>query len=339
MKEQIDQQIKNGNIIFMGDKLPEDWYQAFLEWKSAWENHQSAEALFNMAYCYREGEGTQLDLTKALELYEKSYALGCKDAFKKLYPVMIEACNYDGLSQDEALAKDNEFRHYYKRAIEAGIPVSEYNLYLLDRAPIIRKYAALVKANDWAGFDRALANETDISNEIVADLMTARNLEVHYKSRFRGVTRYKATDLISNGSTYYAKSSGYNYKASIKIKNNSSKPVSRRVAYMRSELQGYAIAGLKPSETFSRSDKIYNDREFSLKCYASAAVAVLDTKDASDHALFFALNLPKEIKVNLKQITRDVKSPPTAAELKKERLKGIAVIVILLGIFLIYTLF
>jgi len=338
MKEQIDQQIKKGNIIFMGDKLPEDWYQGFLEWKSAWENHQSAEALFNMAYCYREGEGTQLDLTKALELYEKSYALGNKDALEKIYSVMLEACNYDGLSQDEALAKDNEFRNYYKRAIEVGIPVNEYNLYLLDRAPIIRKYAALVKAKDWAGFDRALANETDTSNEIVSDLMTARNLEVHFKRRFRGVTRYNATDLISNGSTYYAKSSGYDYKANIKIKNNSSKPVSRRVAYMMSQIQRYAITGLNPSETFSRNDKIYNDINHTLRCDSSAAVTVLDTKDASSSALFSVFNLPTEIKVDLKQITRDVKSPPTAAESKKERRKGIAVLVALLGIFLIYTL-
>jgi len=87
MKEKIDLAIKNGDIIFLGGKLPDDWYEGFITWNLMAENENKPEAYYNIAYCYLNGEGTKQDLNKAIDCYEKSAYLGLNESFVTMYRV------------------------------------------------------------------------------------------------------------------------------------------------------------------------------------------------------------------------------------------------------------
>lgn len=70
MKEKIDDAIKRGLLIFIGQRLPEDFYAAFIEWNTIANMTGAPEAHYNVGYCYANGEGTQKNVEKALHHYQ-----------------------------------------------------------------------------------------------------------------------------------------------------------------------------------------------------------------------------------------------------------------------------
>lgn len=79
MKADIEARIKEGRLIFVGEKLPEDFYHGFNIW-----SEESAKGNpigdYNIAYCYSTGNGTKKDETKAIYYYEKALAAGLTEA-------------------------------------------------------------------------------------------------------------------------------------------------------------------------------------------------------------------------------------------------------------------
>lgn len=76
----IDRAIKEKKLYFVGDALPPDWYAAFKVWSKLTADGDM-KALFNMAYCYRMGEGVEQNLLLAQEAYLKCHQYGDERAF------------------------------------------------------------------------------------------------------------------------------------------------------------------------------------------------------------------------------------------------------------------
>lgn len=85
MKDKIDQAIKSGDLFFLGNKLPEDFYSAVLEWKHLAEETQDPKSFYNLAYCYRYGEGIERDIDESVRLYRAALDGGIEKAAGKLY--------------------------------------------------------------------------------------------------------------------------------------------------------------------------------------------------------------------------------------------------------------
>jgi|GEM_PF-2001808 len=85
MKEKIDSAIKQGELFFMGSKLPEDFYSGFIEWSQIAEKTQDPKAFYNMGYCLTNGEGTNKNIREAAINYRKALAGGIQEAADRLY--------------------------------------------------------------------------------------------------------------------------------------------------------------------------------------------------------------------------------------------------------------
>lgn len=70
MKEKIDNAIKHGLLFFIGQRLPEDFYAAFIEWNHIANTTGAPEAHYNLGYCYANGEGTQKNVEKSFHHYQ-----------------------------------------------------------------------------------------------------------------------------------------------------------------------------------------------------------------------------------------------------------------------------
>lgn len=83
MKDKFDSLIKSGELFFVGEKLPEDFYHAFNIWNVASES-ENPKVQYNLGYCYTNGEGVQKDLEKGFEYYMKAFDNGILNAGKYL---------------------------------------------------------------------------------------------------------------------------------------------------------------------------------------------------------------------------------------------------------------
>ncbi|MFQ0995710.1 tetratricopeptide repeat protein [Gilliamella sp. BG2] len=83
----IDIAIKQKELFFIGESLPRDWYEGFILWEKIAKTGEP-KALFNMAYCYYTGEGTEKNIEKAIEYYEKSADKGLSDAYYYIYKML-----------------------------------------------------------------------------------------------------------------------------------------------------------------------------------------------------------------------------------------------------------
>lgn len=81
MEEKFDKLIKSGDLFFIGEKLPSDFYQAYNTWSEEAEK-DNPKAFYNLAYCSLHGEGTEKDLDKALTLYTTAFEKGIKKSGK-----------------------------------------------------------------------------------------------------------------------------------------------------------------------------------------------------------------------------------------------------------------
>jgi TPR repeat protein len=80
----------------------------------------SAEAQYNLGYCYQAGIGTERDLTKSIEWYSKSAEQGWNDA---LYAMMMAYGNGQGVNQDSKKAFE-----YALRCADNNDPTCMFNV-------------------------------------------------------------------------------------------------------------------------------------------------------------------------------------------------------------------
>lgn len=112
MKEQIDLAIKEDKIFFLGEKLQDDWYQAFAEWSDIARKDNNPEAYFNMAYCYLTSNGIKKNIEKAIEYYELAGSLGLNEAYTHAYKARAEYVFKDDI---------NDYISYLETLKEKGV--------------------------------------------------------------------------------------------------------------------------------------------------------------------------------------------------------------------------
>lgn len=113
MKEKIDGLIKNGLLYFIGNKLPDDFYSALIEWTDIANKTNDPKAHYNIAYCYNVGEGTQPDFERAKHHYMLAVEGGIQAAGLRLLrmqrkatlklPEKLQLFSNNRLSSEEAM--------------------------------------------------------------------------------------------------------------------------------------------------------------------------------------------------------------------------------------------
>ncbi|MCE9984186.1 Uncharacterised protein [Enterobacter hormaechei] len=83
MEEKFDKLIKAGDLFFVGEKLPSDFYQAHTVWSKE-AAHGNPKAYYNLGYCSLHGEGTEKDWEKALFFYNAAFEKGINKAGKPI---------------------------------------------------------------------------------------------------------------------------------------------------------------------------------------------------------------------------------------------------------------
>lgn len=113
--KEIDQAIKAKRLYFLGEKLPNDWYEAFRIWLPMAQGGD-AKAQYNIGRCYSLGQGTDKDVNLSLEWYKKAAAQNEPRAHCNLY------FYYDEI-KDSAQAK-----LWFDKAVALGEPRALDNL-------------------------------------------------------------------------------------------------------------------------------------------------------------------------------------------------------------------
>lgn len=113
MKEKIDGLIKDGLLYFIGNKLPDDFYAALIEWTDIANKTNDPKAHYNIAYCFNVGEGTQPDYERAKYHYMQALEGGLHAAGLRLLrmqrkatlklPEKLQLFNGQQLSSEEAM--------------------------------------------------------------------------------------------------------------------------------------------------------------------------------------------------------------------------------------------
>lgn len=83
MEDNFDKLIKSGELFFVGEKLPSDFYQAHNIWSKE-ADHGNPKAYYNLGYCSLHGEGTEKDWEKALFFYGIAFEKGISKAGKPI---------------------------------------------------------------------------------------------------------------------------------------------------------------------------------------------------------------------------------------------------------------
>lgn len=216
MKEKIDGLIKDGLLYFIGNKLPDDFYAAFIEWTNIANTTNDPKAHYNIAYCYNVGEGTQPDIERAKNHYMLALEGGVKAAGLRLLrmqrkatlklPEKLQLFNNRNLSREEAMqhvASLNALIALVDELINKGcdelksageqffILATLLELHALYRSGDVSAYKALCQARISQGYEWALPLlkirecrvETDIAYSARKDIVgqgVTRGNTVHY---------------------------------------------------------------------------------------------------------------------------------------------------------------
>ena len=247
MKDQIDDAIQRGKIIFLGTKLPEDWYAGFVEWKHAWDTQKKPDALYNVAYCYGYGKGVLKDVSLSTEYYKEAIRLGNKQALERLYWLGVNNDTYQGLQYEERLQKDAVYRDLIDKMAANG------NKYALRVQPFFNNLTTLrllekefTSPREWEAFDKFLSDKK-FDGLLFADVCkAARELEVHFTHKTIHGRSSTNTGAVNNGNTVYSTHKTVPYETRSLIKNISSKPLPGYISF------GQDLGKLKPGETVTR---------------------------------------------------------------------------------------
>lgn len=106
IQEKIDKLIKSGDLYFVGDALPSDFYAGFRQWLPLAEAGD-IKAMVNVAYCYVRGEGVDRDTTVGWDWYNKAAEVDDPRALVAFYNT------YKGVAADKA-------EGYLQRAVANG---------------------------------------------------------------------------------------------------------------------------------------------------------------------------------------------------------------------------
>lgn len=239
MKEKFDNLIKSGELFFVGDKLPEDFYHAYNIWSDESESG-NPKAQYNLGYCYSRGEGTQKDLDKSFRYYMKAFDNGILNAGKNL--VWLKALSTIGKIPylrffDTGHSEENTqilerlysnlpaLKDFANNIKNRGYDQIDDELIKLDQFMKLVQLDAIYKKEGMAFFlaavDKAIDEGHDWANQIRAALKskiicTVRNT--------RDQTVKEAG--VHNGTTRYSKSKPYHdYSQTTEFQNDSNIPI------------------------------------------------------------------------------------------------------------------
>jgi TPR repeat protein len=100
-----------GDCYRCGNGTDQDDTKA-VEWYTKSSEQENSIAMNNLGYCYENGQGCDLNMTKAVECYERSANLGCSHAMHNL-----GNCYKNG----RGVTKDvNQAREWYTKAAAQG---------------------------------------------------------------------------------------------------------------------------------------------------------------------------------------------------------------------------
>jgi uncharacterized protein len=114
-----------GNCYRYGQGTDQDYTKAF-EWYTKSSEQENSLAMCNLGVCCENGHGCDQNKTKAVEWYEKSANLGCSNAMYNL------GASYAG---GRGVIKDlNQAREWYTKAVAQGSALAQTQLDRLNAA-------------------------------------------------------------------------------------------------------------------------------------------------------------------------------------------------------------
>lgn len=111
-QQEIDKEIKEKNLYFVGDALPPDWYAALKIFINIAEQND-VRAQYNVGRCYQVGHGTEVDLEKAKIWFSKAIENGETRSFFRLFEILTKSTSTN---------EKNAAEEYLNSAIEANDP-------------------------------------------------------------------------------------------------------------------------------------------------------------------------------------------------------------------------
>ena len=108
---EIDKEIKEKNLYFIGDALPPDWYAAFKLWLPL-AHAGDPKAQFNVGRCYDRGDGVDENKNQAKEWYLKAAEQNDPRAFFNLYLI----CQVENTAERDL----EKAKNFFDRAVELG---------------------------------------------------------------------------------------------------------------------------------------------------------------------------------------------------------------------------
>lgn len=124
-KNHADACLYLGDLYHKGVDVPEDYDKAFFYFQRSTNGKKTAPGLFNMGLCYEFGHGTEKNLKKAVEFYEKAIEEGSVSAMLNLGVLYCE--------NKEGFANPSRGLELVKRAAEGGKATAMFDLYLYYR--------------------------------------------------------------------------------------------------------------------------------------------------------------------------------------------------------------
>lgn len=93
-QQEIDKEIKEKNLYFVGDALPPDWYAALKVFIKIAEQND-VQAQYNVGRCYQVGHGTEVDLEKAKNWFSKAIKNGETRSFFRLFEILTKSTSHN----------------------------------------------------------------------------------------------------------------------------------------------------------------------------------------------------------------------------------------------------
>lgn len=261
MQKEIDNAIREKRLYFVGDKLPPDWYAAFLTWKPLAEAGD-AKAQYNIGRCYDRGDGIDKDQNLAEEWYLRAAAQDDPRANYNLHIMYSEqkSQKYDAvkaakyfdialqLNESRAVAaKNSELKKLEDQRV-ADVLETELIRILKLEFEYRKQIQSCLDTRDRVNLKEYLNSISDVRFNYLCDIDDYFDLEIvgWTKENFKDVS-YVNSGIISNGNTLITKNVKRWSVYTIELRNNSEKRLC--IDEVKKGIEAGATAYIKVSDS------------------------------------------------------------------------------------------
>lgn len=296
-QEEIDKAIKDKKLYFVGDKLPNDWYEGVITWEKL-ANDGNIKAMYNVGRSYLLGKGVEeIDISTAkywLELAAEQDEPRSNFLLYKIYTTQgneeqaekyLKLANILGDSRAiEEIKTINEDR--LKRASELKISVlkNEYKEGLSKVGPLFQKVKNKIESGNYEGARKSIITFIDNHPDLkwISNFLPYLDLEVKFlKIKRLTFVRSNGEKLLQTYATFSAT-------------NNSNIPVRITVVGIDStidktkEISISNLITVKPQSTLVFDSKVING----ISTITGIATGYIEYNDSTNqHVLSFQNNL------------------------------------------------